>query len=47
MLKMLNDFLRSNRYSSLRDAYVKMTEKSQKLRQGGNYDWDAIDTEKI
>lgn len=44
---MLNDFLRSNRYSSLRDAYVKMTEKSQKLRQGGNYDWDAIDTEKI
>lgn len=46
MLKMLNDFLRSNRYSSLRDAYVKMTEKSQKIRKGGDYDFDAIDTEK-
>lgn len=42
-LKMLNDFLRDNGYSSLRDAYIKMNEKIDELYDR-NRRWKNIDT---
>lgn len=43
MLKMLNDFLRKNGFSSLEDAYKGMSDKLKKRNSRSSYDWDSID----
>lgn len=45
MLKMLNDFLRKNGFSSLEDAYKGMSDKLKKRNSRSSYDWDSIDTQ--
>lgn len=45
MLKMLNDFLRKNGFSSLEDAYKGMSDNLKKRNSRSSYDWDSIDTQ--